>query len=118
MKYISYKEAEKLSLEWNNKKPIQLIVFSDSQCENCQFFNETIVLEIDKNNIEVFNVDLRTNVVPFPPSTTPTLYWYFTEDMPPLCKKGSPPSKEILQDFLNKLQKVYSGESTVEKEFF
>jgi hypothetical protein len=118
MKQVSYKEAEQLSFEWTQKKSIQLIVFTDSQCENCHFFDNVIVPEINKHGIDIYSVDLRTNQVPFPPSITPTLYWYFNEDMPPMCKKGTPPTKEILEDFLNKVKNVYNGESSVEKEFF
>ena len=118
MKQISYQEAEKLSIEWTQEKPIQLIVFTDSQCENCHFFDEAIVPAISQHGVDLYSVDLRTNRVPFPPSTTPTLYWYFTNELPPMCKKGTPPSKEILEDFLNKIKNVYNGESSVEKEFF
>jgi hypothetical protein len=118
MKSIDYKQAENLSLNWNKTLPIQLIAFVDSQCENCKFFDEVILPEICNHGVQSYTVDLRTNEVPFPPATTPTLYWYFVEDMPPMCKKGTPPSKEILEDFLIKVKKIYYGESSVEKEFF
>jgi hypothetical protein len=115
---LSYKDAEEVSLKWNKEMGLMLIAFVDAQCTECKFFNEEILPFIDSNNITTYTVDLRTNEVPFPPASTPTLYWYFAEGMPPLVKKGSPPSKEVLIHFIDKMYTVYNGEKTVEEEFF
>jgi hypothetical protein len=118
MNYITYEEASTLSLEWDNTKPLMVISFVDSHCESCQDFEELSVPEIEANGFKHYAIDLRSNSVPFPPSQTPTTYWYFANGMPPMVKKGAPPTKALLEESLNKMKRVYSGESTIEKEFF
>jgi hypothetical protein len=118
MKFLTYKEAEQLSFNWKKESGIQVIAFVDSTCENCKFFDDTILPVIEEHGIKTYGVDLRKNDVAFPPSSTPTLYWYFAEDMPPLVKKGAPPTRQILEEFLDKMNRVYLGEKTVEEEFF
>jgi len=117
-KTIDYKTAEKLSLEWNKSKGLIAISFIDSTCVNCKEFDELVIPEILNAGINHYSVDLKTNKVPFPPMQTPVTYWYFVEDYPPMMKKGHPPTKDMLIDFLSKIKKVFNNESTVEKEFF
>lgn len=120
MKTITYQEAEQMVLDWMSSKTSTpfVVAFTDSTCENCQDFEDLAVGEIENNGIEIFSVDIKSNILAFPPTYTPTTYWYFTKDAPPLMKKGIPPSKELLLDLIHKVLRVNSGESTVYDEFF
>jgi hypothetical protein len=122
MKKLSYIQAEQTVLEWNkndDKSPF-VVAFVDSQCVNCANFEDFAVDTIENHDIQVITVDLRENKdsVAFPPMQTPTIFWYFTKDAPPLVKRGVPPSEDVLIDLIKKVLKVNRGESTIEDEFF
>jgi hypothetical protein len=120
MNTITYATAEKMVLEWqslNDDKPF-VVAFIDGTCENCADFEEFAVKEIEASSIPVYAVDVRANVIAFPPAYTPTTYWYFTKEAPPMIKKGAPPTRDLLLDLILKVLKVNRRESTIEKEFF
>lgn len=118
MNYISYEEACNISLEWDNTKPLTVISFVDGECESCTDLEELVLPVLKECGITHYEVDLRKNKVPFPPNSTPTLYWFFAKDFPPLIRKGVPPNKSLLVEFLNKAIEVYNGTKTVEENFF
>jgi hypothetical protein len=120
MNTITYLDAEKMVLDWyqsNTNNPF-VVAFVDSTCENCADFENFAVAEIENAGIPVHAVDVRTTQLAFPPAHTPTTYWYFIKEAPPLIKKGAPPTKDLLLELVLKVLKVNRGESTVEKEFF
>lgn len=114
---ITYEKACELSLNWDSSKPMLVISFVDSECLTCRDYDELVIPEILRNNIEHYSVDVRTNKIPFPPMSLPTSYWFFDNTRPPMVKKGVPPGKSMLIDIIEKAKKVYEGTSTSDKEF-
>jgi hypothetical protein len=120
MNIITYAEAEEIVLNWyksNTDSPF-VVAFIDSTCENCNEFEHFAIPEIENSGISAYAVDVRSTQLAFPPSHTPTTYWYFIKEAPPLIKKGAPPTKIILLDLISKVLKINRGESTIETEFF
>lgn len=120
MKKMTYKQAEEFVLNWydsNNTDPF-VVVFVDSNCPNCKHFEENLQSVIENHGVDVIYVSMSQHKIAFPPLYTPTTYWYFNKDTPPMVKKGAPPDLDVLSKFLNQILKVNRGESTVDEEFF
>ena len=116
MKYISYKEGVETTLNWDYKK-LLCVAFVEQDCDACNSFFDLVCPEIDQMDIEVKCIDLRKNVIPFPPVSTPTTYWYLKNDIPPMQKKGIPPNKVILLDQVKKMKHVFENKLDVEEAF-
>ena len=116
MNYISYDEGVDMTLNWDYEK-LLCVAFVEDNCDACDSFFTLICPELEHMNIEVKCIDLRKNIVPFPPVVTPTTFWYLKKDTPPMQKKGIPPHKSILLDQVKKMKQVFEGEMDVEEAF-
>ena len=66
MNYITYDEGVKLTLNWNYKK-LLCVAFVEDDCDACDSFFELVCPELEEMDIEVRCINLRKNIIPFPP---------------------------------------------------
>jgi len=115
---ISYTEAEQVISEFmNNDHTVQCFLFYEEDCDACLEFLLVASETINKLGVPVYGIDMRKHFVPFPPMNTPSTYWYFKKENPPIMKKGVPPV-EILENFVTTLVKINKGEMHVDESLF
>lgn len=115
---ISYTEAEQVLSEFiNNDDTVHCFLFFEEECDVCLQFLLSTVETIEKKGIPVYGINVRKHFMPFPPMNTPTTYWYFKKELPPIMKKGVPPM-DVLESFMTKLIKINKGEMEVDETLF
>jgi thiol-disulfide isomerase/thioredoxin len=91
MKKVTYDEA--LTFLKNDSNKIKVVVFYIENCPTCDdFLPDLFNVEIEKrsDHFEVVYVDSESQDIPFPPSATPTAYFYIpnTEEPMPFFRVG------------------------------
>lgn len=91
MNYVSYKDALNFIGEKSNK--IKVVVFSIKDCPTCDDFLPHVfdpAIKERSDHFEVIYVDSESKEIPFPPSATPTAYFYIpnTEEPMPFFRVG------------------------------
>lgn len=112
MKYISYKDA--LDFINKNSEKIKVVVFSIENCPTCDDFLPHVFDPAIKERLDHFDVVYVNSEgldIPFPPSATPTVYFYIPntkENMPFFRVGGTTPL--ILQKDLDAMIKIKDEE--------
>lgn len=115
---ISYVEAEQVLSEFiNNDDTVHCFLFYEEECDVCLEFLMMSVEIIEKLGIPIYAIDVRKHFIPFPPMNTPSTYWYFKRDNPPIMKRGVPPP-DVLENFATKLIKINRGEMEIDETLF
>ena len=115
---ISYTEAEQILSKFiNNDDTVHCFLFYVEECDMCLQFLLTASETIKNLGVPVYGIDIRKHFMPFPPMNTPSTYWYFKKDSPPIMKRGVPPV-DILEAFITKLIKINKGEMEVDETLF
>jgi hypothetical protein len=115
---ISYNEAEQILSEFiDNDDTVHCFLFYEEECDMCLQFLLTASETIEKLGVPVYGIDVRKHFIPFPPMNTPSTYWYFKKELPPIMKRGVPPT-DVLETFITKLIKINKGEMEVDETLF
>lgn len=117
MNLLTFEQATNLALAWNQSKAPMVIAFIDDSCTACSEYMELAAPVITEYGFNHYCVNLTENKVAFPPAYVPQTYWFFIENQKPMVKRGAPPNKILLVETLEKILRVYRGESTIEQEF-
>lgn len=119
MKYVSYNDA--LNFIKNESDKIKVVVFSIENCPTCDdFLPHVFDVEIKKRSedFECIYVNSEDSDIPFPPSATPTVYFYIPnvdEPMPFFRVGGTTPF--ILEKDLNGMVKIKNDGIPVAQAF-
>jgi hypothetical protein len=106
--YITYQEA--LSFVAEDSEKIKVVVFGVQDCPTCDDFLPHVfapAIEARAEHFECVYVDASAADVPFPPTATPTVYFYIpntTEPMPFFRVGGTLPS--VLHKDLDAMIKI------------
>lgn len=117
MNLISYEKASDIALNWTKAQPPMVIALIDDSCQACNEYLELAAPVIEEYGFLHYHVNLTNTRIAFPPAYIPQTYWYFVENQKPMIKRGAPPSKDMLIATLDKILRIYRGETTIEQEF-
>jgi hypothetical protein len=120
MNKVTIIEAEQkvIDLLKTDKFDLTCFLFYEDHCPRCNEFIEQALPWLEEQQVSVYAINTTQNFIPFPPAVTPTTYWYILKDVPPMVKKGMPPSLDMLKVEVDKMISVNKGESTIEETFF
>jgi len=119
MNYVSYKSALDFINKESNK--IKVVVFSIKDCPTCDDFLPYVfdpAIAERSEHFEAIYVDSEEKDIPFPPSATPTTYFYIpntNEPMPFFRVGGTTP--HILENDLDGMIKIKNEGISAEEAF-
>ena len=120
IEFSSYNETISFWNEENSK--IKCVIFYKQDCPYCDDFIPHVLepaLDAKSEHFDVRKICVDTSGLPFPPLSTPVVYFYIpntTEPMPLIRSSGATP--EILNDDLTAMISVKDEGKTIQQAFF
>ena len=113
MNYISYDAAVDIVKNINQKDKIQFFLLKLQSCPSCDEwlkYNFKELSEFIKDDFDMYVIECDKDNMPFPPPSSPTLYFYHKNFEQPFIRQGFLPIFETTQHF-QKFVRIKNGES-------
>lgn len=113
MNTISYTESLEILSNIIFKDKIQFFVLRIKSCPFCdEWFknNGEELLKFTSDNFDLYIINCDEYEVPFPPPSSPTLYFYHKNFKQPFIRQGMLPAFEMIKE-LKKFIQIKNGDS-------
>lgn len=113
METITYNDAIEIIKDILNKDKIQFFLLKLTSCPFCDEWmkhNFKEVAEFAHNDFDMYTIECDSCNMPFPPPSSPTLYFYHKNFEQPFIRQGFMPVLETNRE-LAKFIRIKNGES-------
>jgi len=113
MNYITYENSLDILKNVSKEEKIQFFVLrikSCPFCDDCFKNNGKELLNFIQNDFDLYVINCDNENIPFPPPSSPTLYFYHKNFKQPFIRQGMLPVFEMTKE-LEKFIKIKNGES-------
>lgn len=113
MNLINYSDALEIIENINTKDKIQFFLLKLESCPSCDEwlkYNLKELMEFICNDFDMYVIECDKDNIPFPPLSSPTLYFYHKNFQQPFIRQGFLPIFETTQHF-SKFVRIKNGES-------
>lgn len=110
---LSYKECIDIVNNIEEKDKIQFFILKIKSCPSCDTWfkhQSKEVFEYSKDFFDTYILNCDEEDMPFPPPSSPTLYFYHKNFKGPFIRQGMLPSLEMKKE-LQKFVRIMKGES-------